>query len=376
MSQMQKDPNNSRQRKANFTPGHDLALARCFIAISQTNDDLTSNMFWNRIREKFETQPEVRDHYIQRSSNSLKNRFSVVSQVAQKYIASEKLYRSKPKSGESEEDAKRNIMEYYKKTYKVRNAKGEYRDAPSIKFLEAVELLGTSPKFSMQIGNSSRIAAGYRYGEGASQSEPGVPSAGVVSSQAPSKNRPLGVKKSRRMVNKGNEKMKMMVELKEINDMYKVHMARSERLSIFRIKLQAVSQMDMNGTEKNRKFQAILEQLENSEQKDRQGRKENVRITDTRTNQSIEDGTSLTMNPLDLPSDSIESVRAEDNIYLDSDRESDADLRVGVGSEEASASRHHPMSLEFVAPSTQNSSNVPHADPINLEDDHSRVTHH
>ena len=156
--------NRTRPRGGNFTPSHDLALAQSYLSTSETADDLTADRFWNRVAELFVEQPEQEEHPIDRTLNSLKNRFSHISRVAQKYLQCDKTYRQKIPSGQTEEDTLREIMILYQKTHEVKNAAGELKDAPRVRFLEAVRLLSKSPKWSQKIGGGSRTCSNYKFG--------------------------------------------------------------------------------------------------------------------------------------------------------------------------------------------------------------------
>lgn len=79
----------------------------------------------------------------------------------QKYLAADKLYRSRIPSGEVEADTLANIMMLYRKTNRVKTRDG-LRDAPVFKSVAAAILLGSCPKFSTEIGGSSASSRGYR----------------------------------------------------------------------------------------------------------------------------------------------------------------------------------------------------------------------
>lgn len=86
-----------------------------------------------------------------------------MQRVAQKYLAADMLYRANIPSGETEEDARANVMTLYREGNKTKDKHGQYKAAPVIKFIDAVRFLSSNPKFSTFVGGGSAAAApGYQ----------------------------------------------------------------------------------------------------------------------------------------------------------------------------------------------------------------------
>jgi len=131
-------------RGPSFTPEEDAALARAWIATSESTTDLKADEFWHAVPARFQVQPEF---YRERSSTSIESRWKTLSRVTQKYLGAEKQFRSCTPSGESEEDTLQNVMELYCCQNKYLD-KGVRRNPRPIKFMQTVRILSACPKFS------------------------------------------------------------------------------------------------------------------------------------------------------------------------------------------------------------------------------------
>lgn len=151
----------NKTKGSNFKPADDLALATCWVAISQKTTEQNSDTFWNSVMNEYEKQPRT---LTPRSAASLKCRWTTVQKVTQKYLAAEKLYRANVPSGETEEDTTTNIMKLYRERCATTEKDGSKKLAAPVKFLDAVKLLSTHPKFSATVGGgSSSSAPAYRW---------------------------------------------------------------------------------------------------------------------------------------------------------------------------------------------------------------------
>ena len=148
-------------RRNNFTPEEILALAKAWVVVSKKVDEQNADTFWSNVASKYAEMPEA-DPRTQRSANSLRCQRTTVQRNTQKYLAADSLYRSNILSGETEEDTKENIMEFYRQKNKVKGRNGELKPPPPIKYLPAVWLLSQEPKFSQKYSGSSEEKNGYR----------------------------------------------------------------------------------------------------------------------------------------------------------------------------------------------------------------------
>lgn len=89
-------------------------------------------------------------------------------------MADEAKYRSAIPSGETEAEAVKNIMAYYRVSNKVLNKMKERVDAPIFKSVDAAHLLATCPKFSSQVLETSPGGPGQPVVPAAEQPESGA----------------------------------------------------------------------------------------------------------------------------------------------------------------------------------------------------------
>eukprot|EP00171_Calliarthron_tuberculosum_P006774 IDg6774t1 len=148
-------------RGPSFTADEDAALARCWAGVSAKHDEQDAQEFWSSVAAAFAKQPEASERL--RVAGSLHSRWQALQKAVQKYLAAERLYRSIPVSGETEEDALRNIMRLYRKRTRTKHSAGVERDGPELKSMGAVSILRCCPKFSA-IGGTSASCALYAPG--------------------------------------------------------------------------------------------------------------------------------------------------------------------------------------------------------------------
>lgn len=100
----------------NFSASDDLALAISWLSITRITTEQTNDMFWKNTNIVFASQLNISQPW---TSHSLKNRWTTVQRLTQKYLAAEKLYWQKNKTaGLNVHDNDREIM----KLYRGRNA--------------------------------------------------------------------------------------------------------------------------------------------------------------------------------------------------------------------------------------------------------------
>ena len=219
-------PSMQRETKgSNFKPDDDLALAKCWLAVSQQTREQNAETFWARVADQFAQHNALHS----RSPASLKCRWNTVQKVTQKYLAANKLYRANIPSGETEKDTIGNVMQLYRERNATVDKEGTRKVAAPVRFLDAVMLLSTHPKFSAVIGGNggngygsggnggngivrvggvlSTSSSGVRCGErdavlleqtNVTHEAPSVPgSSGNIGMAAPFRSRPLGVKRDR-----------------------------------------------------------------------------------------------------------------------------------------------------------------------------------
>lgn len=94
----------------------------------------------------FKQQPE---YETERNEGSLKTLCCTLQRWIQKYLACERYCQNYPVSGETSEDFKVRVMRLYRARTKITDkATGNERDGPSLRSLEAVQVLRHIPKFS------------------------------------------------------------------------------------------------------------------------------------------------------------------------------------------------------------------------------------
>ena len=92
---------------------------------------------------------ETRHHQSsKRKAESLRCGWAISQSAVQNYLAAEKLYHSKPVSGEAAEDASRNVKRFYCRQNKKKGSSGVSRDGSPFRSLEAVAILRNRPEFS------------------------------------------------------------------------------------------------------------------------------------------------------------------------------------------------------------------------------------
>eukprot|EP00171_Calliarthron_tuberculosum_P000646 IDg646t1 len=104
-------------RGGSYASDEDTALARCWVATSENHDEQNAAKFWGTVEIAFHQQPEFEQS---RTAESLRSRWGTLQRSVQKYLAAERLYLSKPVSGETHDDVCANIMRLYRsRTAKV-----------------------------------------------------------------------------------------------------------------------------------------------------------------------------------------------------------------------------------------------------------------
>lgn len=90
-----------------FSPEDDVALSRAWLEFSGRHNEHSSITFWSTVSSIFARQESTSAHHI--SHDSLRT----LQRLVQKYLATERVYYSKPVSGETAEDSAANVMRLY-----------------------------------------------------------------------------------------------------------------------------------------------------------------------------------------------------------------------------------------------------------------------
>ena len=144
-------------RGPSFNPNEDEALARSHVKASERVDEMDKELFWDLVTKTYLTQPEA---VTSQTKVALRNRFTWLGRVSQKYLAAEQLY--KPSSGETESDSLANIMTLYQNQNKIKNEKGELRPAPVFRSIAAAQVLAQCPKWRASTGGRSETSLSHR----------------------------------------------------------------------------------------------------------------------------------------------------------------------------------------------------------------------
>lgn len=121
-----------------FDSDENLALERSWVHASEQSFDCRNEIFLDNVYVTFQEQPEFNR---ERTAGSLERRCRVIKRISQKYIAAEKLYRSKIPSGEKESETLDNIMELYRDKNKVHG-----KLAAVTSFMGALRLFSAFPR--------------------------------------------------------------------------------------------------------------------------------------------------------------------------------------------------------------------------------------
>jgi len=135
----------------------DEALARSHVKASERVDEMDKELFWDLVMTTYLTQPEA---VTSRTKVALRNHFTWLRRVSQKYLTAEQLY--KPSSGETESVFLANIMTLYRNQIKIQNEKGELRPAPVFRSIAAAQVLAKCPKWRASTGCRSEASLGHR----------------------------------------------------------------------------------------------------------------------------------------------------------------------------------------------------------------------
>ena len=82
---------------------------------------------------------------------------------AQKYLATNKLYRANIPSGETKEDTNANLIQLYRERNATVDKEGGRKVAGPVRFIDAETLLSTHPKFSVVVGGGARVAVEFTF---------------------------------------------------------------------------------------------------------------------------------------------------------------------------------------------------------------------
>lgn len=206
-------------RGASFLPAEDAALARCWVSTSGMHDEQNGPDFRDNVAEAYNMQPEAAER--SRVPGSQHSRWQTLNKIIQKYLAAERLSRSQPVSGETEEEVLQNIMVLFRRRTRYKDRNGVWRDGPILKSMGAVQVLRSSPKSTAPGGTPETCpldspppfeASPSPYPASSPEtgatidptsSTPETEAAAAVPSVCPSTRRHVGVKKSKKIDKRG-----------------------------------------------------------------------------------------------------------------------------------------------------------------------------
>ena len=271
----------AKAKGSNFSSVDDTALAAAWIETTRITTEQNSDTFWTKVSESFISDARVAH---KRSSGSLKNRWGTIQRITQKFLAAERVYRANPQSGETEEDAQKNIITFYLERNKV-TKDGVTKLAPVIKFMGAIELLSDHPKFSSAVGGgSSSSAPRYRstsiesisfqrpYSSSFAEPEEGSltnmespsPSvetgAGNIPLSSPSLYRPVGAKRQKTDTALDSAARRMAISINKVGDAIRFSAIAKKQASALGLRYKMLRDMNLDEDTFRNNMESLMEE--------------------------------------------------------------------------------------------------------------------